>query len=87
MANIGGQPGNTNQSKNKPWSDMIRKVAVQNPELLHKAVMALYSKAGEGDVASGKEIGDRLDGKAAQGLIVEGGDPNRPVMFGWMPPK
>lgn len=38
----------------------------------------LIEKAGDGDITALKEIGDRLDGKAAQSVTVAG-DPENPV--------
>ena len=68
MASRGGQPGNTNAAKSKLWVAAINKYVVQNPEELAKAAKALVTKAVEGDVAAMRELGDRLDGKAAQTL-------------------
>jgi hypothetical protein len=48
--------GNKNATKNKYWSDALRKYITQNPSELAK----------EGDVQAIKEIGDRLEGKAVQ---------------------
>lgn len=58
--------GNKNATKNKFWSDALRKHVVQNPEDLASAAKALFAKAKDGDVAAIKEIGDRLEGKAIQ---------------------
>lgn len=82
---MAGEIGNDFSSKNnRLWRETLRRVAAQNPEKLRRIADALYDKAAEGDVAAIKEIGDRLDGKAAQSLAIEGGDPSKPVMFGWM---
>ena len=67
--------GNTNSSKsNRLWANTIRKIAVQNPQRLHRIAEALYAKAEEGDLQSVKEIGDRLDGKPA--TVIAGDDDN-----------
>lgn len=58
--------GNKNATKNKYWSDALRKYITQNPNELEAAAKALFDKAKEGDVAAIKEIGDRLEGKAVQ---------------------
>jgi hypothetical protein len=58
--------GNKNATKNKYWSDALRKYITQNPSELEKAAEAIFAKAKEGDVQAIKEIGDRLEGKAVQ---------------------
>jgi hypothetical protein len=58
--------GNKNATKNKYWSDALRKYILQNPKELEEAAKALFAKAKDGDVAAMKEIGDRLEGKAVQ---------------------
>jgi len=66
--------GNTNSNKNnRLWTDTIRRVAIQgNGERLRKMAEALFDKAEEGDINAIREIGDRLDGKAAQTIIGAG---------------
>jgi hypothetical protein len=69
----GGQPGNNNAGKGKPWADALKRA---------------LARAGDGDIAQGlnaiadqvvqaaqggdrdaiQEIGNRLDGKPAQSL-------------------
>ena len=67
--------GNDYSSKNnRLWRETLRRVAAQNPAKLREIAEALYSKAAEGDVAAIREIGDRLDGKAAQALQLTGED-------------
>jgi hypothetical protein len=66
--------GNNNATKNKYWSDALRKYITQNPQELEEAAKALFQKAKEGDVAAMREIGDRLEGKAAQSVTVSGDD-------------
>ncbi len=73
--------GNNYSSKeNRLWANTLRRVAAQDPEKLRRIAEALYAKAAEGDVQAVKEIGDRLDGKAAQSLAVTGED-GGPVQF------
>ena len=65
----GGAPkGNTNATKSKLWIAALNRYVHQNPEKLAKAAEALVMKAAEGDIPAIKELGDRLDGKAAQTL-------------------
>jgi hypothetical protein len=64
--------GNKNATKNKVWSEALRKYITQNPTSLEKAAEALLAKAHDGDVAAIKELGDRLEGKAHQSVDVSG---------------
>lgn len=62
----GGAPiGNKNATKNKVWSDAVRKAVVQNQNL-DKLAAALLEKALSGDITALKELGDRLEGKPTQ---------------------
>jgi len=67
MAERGGQLRNTNASKGKPWSDAVRKHAVQNG-CYAKAAKKLWDLALTGDMAALKEAADRSDGKAVQSV-------------------
>jgi hypothetical protein len=74
---MAGAPiGNTNNIKNKVWSDVLRKHSTQNPQELIEVAKALFAKAKEGDVAAAKEIGDRIEGKVAQQTILAGDEDN-----------
>lgn len=64
--NKGGAPiGNKNATKNKIWSDAVRKAIVQG-ENINLLAAALVEKALAGDISALKEIGDRLEGKPTQ---------------------
>ena len=53
-------------------------------EALDKVAEALIAKAEEGDIAALKELGDRIDGKAAQQTIITGSEDGPVRMtFGW----
>lgn len=80
MAKVGAPEGNTNSSKNnRLWAETIRRAVVQaDPQRLRKIAETLLAKAEEGDIAAIKELGDRLDGKCAQQIIMSG-DPESPV--------
>jgi hypothetical protein len=79
---VGGQPGNTNSKRsNRLWADTIRRVLAQgaDPDRIRRLAEALVSKAEEGDMSALKELGDRLDGKAAQQVFVNGDEEGGPV--------
>lgn len=68
---MGAPVGNKNATKSKPWSDALRKEVAQDPELLRRIARKTCAMAEDGDLAAIQEIGNRLDGKAAQDLSVE----------------
>ena len=70
--------GNKNSTKDKRvWGKVVRKLAVQEDyKRLHKVAEALFKKAEEGDVASIRELGDRIDGKSEQTIS---GDSDQPI--------
>lgn len=61
----GAPKGNRNATKNKPWSDSIRKRITQRKEL-DKLADKVIDMALEGDLSAMKEIGDRLEGKSTE---------------------
>lgn len=76
----GAPKGNKNSSRsNRMWADTIRRVLAQDsdPNRIRRLAEALIAKAEEGDLGALKEIGDRIDGKAAQQVELTGkdGDP------------
>lgn len=72
---MAGEEGNNFSSKNnRLWRETLRRVAAQNPEKLRRIAEKLYEQAEQGDIAAMREIGDRLDGKAAQ--TIQGDDEN-----------
>ena len=76
MAKSGGQPGNDNGSKNKPWREAIEKELTgnANAKKLRGIAKALIEQANDGNMQAIKELGDRLDGKAAQSTEITGKD-------------
>lgn len=74
--------GRPTGSGDKIWRDAVRLAALRKTagdvRALDRLADKLIDLALEGDVAALKEIGDRLDGKAAQQL-VHSGDANDPV--------
>ena len=83
----GAPVGNRNAAKAKTWETALRAALAQyaNPEkaieaghALRKIAEKVVVKAIEGDKDAIKEIGDRLDGKAAQSVTLAG-DQENPV--------
>lgn len=65
----GAQPGNNNATKNKPWIKALnRAIAQGNPDRLRNIAEKLLTEAEAGESWAIKEVGDRLDGKAAQSI-------------------
>lgn len=64
--------GNTNSSKNnRLWANTIRRAIIQGDgEKLRKIADKLIALAEDGDLQAIKELGDRLDGKAAQSVAL-----------------
>ena len=87
---MAGAPiGNNNAGEARLWRAAIRRALEvksrrEGIEALDKVAEALIAKAEEGDIAALKELGDRIDGKAAQQTIITGqeGGPVR-MTFGW----
>lgn len=70
---VGGQPGNNNAGKNKPWREAIawalekhKLSQTDRAQALRDIATQMIDKALGGDMAAMKELGDRLDGKAPQ---------------------
>lgn len=78
MAERGGQPGNKNAAKTRPWADAINRVLLaEDGKKLRALAEKLVDRAIEGDISALKEVGDRVDGKPAQQLDLAnaGGQP------------
>lgn len=74
MAERGGQPENNNAGKNKPfWRTLDRVIAQDDGKKLRLAAERLVDMAVAGDIQAIKELGDRLDGKAAQAIVGHDG--------------
>jgi hypothetical protein len=80
MANVGAPAGNNNASKNKMWTDAIRKTIVQK-KAMEQLADVLIKKALEGDMSALKEIGDRLEGKPNQSVSGLDGAPLLPPVI------
>ena len=76
---VGAPKGNQNAKNGTVWKDAIRKAVMQKKgDQLRKLADKLIKKAEEGDISALKEIGDRLDGRAAQ-QIIHSGDEDNPI--------
>ena len=66
--------GNTNARKeNRLWSETIKRVVAQNDaQGLRDLAEKLVELGKAGDVSALREIGDRLDGKPAQQVQIQG---------------
>lgn len=83
MAQSGGQPGNQNATKNRPWAQAIQRALRKRSksdqiEALDELAEKFLNSVEEGNVADFKELGDRLDGKPSQ-QVVHAGDSDNPV--------
>ncbi len=73
--NKGGQPGNSNAVKNKPFADAIERALKKGGKKGRKKLDDIVEKLIEmglaGDLGAIKEIADRQDGKAKQSAEVK----------------
>lgn len=81
----GGQPGNDNATKNRPWKDQLRRaLARRGNGDWEKGLALVADKVVEDAIAGDKdawmEIGNRSDGKSAQQVQLTGAD-DGPVQF------
>lgn len=77
--------GNNYRAKDGRWLKAIENALSKRSmsrrdqlDALDDLAEKLLAKCDEGDMSALRELGDRLDGKPAQGLIL-GGDPDNPV--------
>lgn len=75
--------GNKNNTKNKPWAEAIARALARKAkgkrDGINLVADQLVASALNGDQWAIKEIGDRIDGKAAQAVTV-GGDESKPFI-------
>lgn len=81
MATSGGQPGNNNAADGKIWRTAIRqaldrrsKSRVDGKAEIDALAEKLIDCALEGQIPAMREFGDRIEGKAAQGIELTGKD-------------
>lgn len=75
--------GNQYAAKSKRWTAAIdraleKRSKVAGVEALDELAEKLLEKVDEGDVSAIKELGDRLEGKPAQSVLL-GGDSENPL--------
>jgi hypothetical protein len=79
MAARGGQEGNDNAQRRGQWARALQRAIAQDDGLrLRNAVDKLLHAAAAGEDWAIKELGDRLDGKPGQAVIVQG-DSEQPL--------
>lgn len=80
MSARGAPLGNQNAVKeNRRWMNALnRAIAQDDSRRLRDAAEMLLNKAAAGEPWAIRELGDRLDGKAAQQVVLQG-DPDNPV--------
>jgi hypothetical protein len=72
MAGVKGRSG-TNKGQDKPWREALQLAANEidaktKQKKLRRIAQAVVDAAMDGDMQAAKEVGDRLDGKAMQGI-------------------
>ena len=72
----GGQIGNKNGTKNKPFLDAMKRALAQNPQKIGRIVDKVLEQAENGEAWAVKEVADRLDGKAVQANTLEDAEGN-----------
>jgi uncharacterized protein GlcG (DUF336 family) len=83
VATSGAQPGNNNAAKSKAWTAAIMR-ALESRSLgkqiqaLDELAAVLLDKCAEGDLAALQELGNRIEGKPAQGITLSG-DSDNPI--------
>jgi ribosomal protein L17 len=83
-----GMKGNKNASKNKLFAEQLKRHLIQNPHKLEKIVEKLIEDAMEGNIASTREVIDRVDGKAIQSTdITSDGTPLSNILVSFVKPN
>jgi hypothetical protein len=76
MAERGGQPGNDNATRNKPWRAALdRAIAQDDSKRLRASAEELLNLAAAGESWAVQMLADRLDGKVPQAITGEDGGP------------
>jgi len=81
--------GNQNAAKAKVWSAAIqralerRQPADERIKAIDELADVLLSKCATGDLSALQELGNRLDGKPAQAVLLGGDENSGPVVVTW----
>jgi len=71
MAERGGQPGNDNATKTRPfWATVTRAIAQDDGKRLRDAAEKLLDEAAKGESWALAMLADRLDGKPHQSVAL-----------------
>lgn len=85
MASRGGQPGNNNAGKNKPWTEAIRRALLaEDGKRLRAIADRLLVEAELGNVRAIQEMGDRIEGKVPQAITGADGGPLQVQDVPWL---
>lgn len=83
MAEVGAPKGNQNAKKAKIWTAAIERALEKRSKAafdeIDRLAEKLLDQCAEGDLQALKELGDRLEGKPGQSVVV-GGDSENPVV-------
>jgi len=84
MAERGGQSGNNNAGKAKPWQAAINRALAKRSKVAEREALddlaeKLLEKCDEGDLAALREMADRIEGRAAQSMTLSG-DEDAPLI-------
>lgn len=75
MADRGGQPGNDNATKSRPfWLTVTRAIAQEDGRRLRQAAEKLLDQAAAGEPWAINALADRLDGKPHQSTDISNAD-------------
>jgi hypothetical protein len=88
---MAGAPfGNTNATKNKLWSDTLRRAIAQDRgDRIRQAAERLLDDAAKGEPWAIKELADRLDGRSVQSNTLESNGESQmtEIIVSWANPK
>jgi hypothetical protein len=88
---MAGAPfGNTNATKNKLWSDTLRRAIAQDrSDRVRQAAERLLNAAAKGEPWAIKELADRLDGRSVQSNTLESNGENQitEIIVSWANPR
>jgi len=72
---MGAPLGHTNATKNKPWAEALARVNIQSEGAKMRSLAEkVWEMALAGDTQAIKEVAERHDGKAPQGVELSGPD-------------